>query len=194
VIKNKYKKIDFDLNVIQHIIFKRMPIRKIENPEQFRSNIRVKLEEFFETKDAINLEKGIHNWAIKEATNKKVVKKWDNQFFIQIYLDHLRSIYINLKNDRLIKMVKNGEIKSQEIAFMTHQEMCPEKWEEAIKAKNIRDKNKFEQKLEAMTDRYTCKKCKSKRCSYYQLQTRSADEGITTYITCLDCGQRMKFN
>ena len=63
-----------------------MPIRKIENPEQFRSNIRKKLEEFFETKDAINLEKGIHNWAIKEATNKKVVKKWDNQFFIQIYL------------------------------------------------------------------------------------------------------------
>jgi len=171
-----------------------MPIRKIENPEQFRSNIREKLGEFFETKDAINLEKGIHNWAIKEATNKKVVKKWDNQFFIQIYLDHLRSIYINLKNDRLIKMVENGEIKSQEIAFMTHQEMCPEKWEEAIKAKNIRDKNKFEQKLEAMTDRYTCKKCKSKRCSYYQLQTRSADEGITTYITCLDCGQRMKFN
>ena len=91
-------------------------------------------------------------------------------------------------------MVENGEIKSQEIAFMTHQEMYPEKWEEAIKAKNIRDKNKFEQKLEAMTDRYTCKKCKSKRCSYYQLQTRSADEGITTYITCLDCGQRMKFN
>jgi hypothetical protein len=86
-----------------------MPIRKIENPEQFRSNIREKLGEFFETKDAINLEKGIHNWAIKEATNKKVVKKWDNQFFIQIYLDHLRSIYINLKNDRLIKMVENSD-------------------------------------------------------------------------------------
>ena len=49
-----------------------MPIRKIENPEQFRSNIRKKLEEFFETKDAINLEKGIHNWAIKEATNKNL--------------------------------------------------------------------------------------------------------------------------
>ena len=57
-----------------------MPIRKIENPEQFRSNIREKLGEFFETKDAVNLEKGIHNWTIKEATNKKVIKKWDNQF------------------------------------------------------------------------------------------------------------------
>ena len=77
-----------------------MPIRKIENPEQFRSNIREKLGEFFETKDAINLEKGIHNWCLKEAGNKKVFKKWDNPFFVQIYLDHLRSIYINLKNEK----------------------------------------------------------------------------------------------
>jgi DNA-directed RNA polymerase subunit M/transcription elongation factor TFIIS len=172
-----------------------MSHRKIENPEQFRKNIREKLIVFFEKeKDSINLEKGVYNWTVKEATNKKVVKKWDNPFFVQIYIDHLRSIYINLKNDRLIKMVNDGEIKSQDIAFMTHQEICPEKWEELIKAKSIRDKNKFEQNLEAMTDRYTCRKCKSKRCSYYQLQVRSSDEGITTYLTCLDCGQRMKFN
>jgi hypothetical protein len=58
-----------------------MPIRKIENPEQFRTNIRQKLGEFFEKeKDAVNLEKGVHNWALKEATNKRVVKKWDNPF------------------------------------------------------------------------------------------------------------------
>jgi transcription elongation factor S-II len=168
-------------------------MRKIENPEQFRANICKKLNEYFkEEKDTINLEKGIYNWAIKEATNKKVVKKWDNPFFVQIYLDHLRSIYINLKNDKLIKMVNNGEIKSQDIAFMSHQEMCPEKWEELIKAKSIRDKNKFEEKLEAMTDRFTCRKCRSKRCSYYLIQTRSADEPMTVFITCLDCGTRMK--
>jgi transcription elongation factor S-II len=170
-----------------------MPIRKIENPEQFRTNIRQKLGEFFEKeKDAVNLEKGVHNWALKEATNKRVVKKWDNPFFVQIYLDHLRSIYVNLKNTKLIDMVKNGEIKSQEIAFMTHQEIYPEKWEELIKAKSIRDKNKFEQNLEAMTDTFTCRKCKSKRCSYYALQTRSSDEPMTLFITCLDCGARMK--
>ena len=172
-----------------------MPTRKIENPEQFRINIRQKLGEFFEKeKDAINLEKGIHNWSLKEATNKRVVKKWDNPFFVQIYLDHLRSIYINLKNTNLDVMVNNGEIKAQDIAFMTHQEICPEKWEEAIKAKSMRDKNKFEQNVEAMTDRFKCRKCHSKRCTYYQLQVRSSDEGITTYVSCLDCGQRMKFN
>jgi transcription elongation factor S-II len=70
--------------------------------------------------------------------------------------------------------------------------MCPEKWEELIKAKSIRDKNKFEEKLEAMTDRFTCRKCRSKRCSYYLIQTRSADEPMTVFITCLDCGTRMK--
>jgi transcription elongation factor S-II len=170
-----------------------MPIRKIDNPEQFRTNVRQKLSGFFETeKDSINLEKGIHNWALKEATNKRVVKKWDNPFFVQIYVDHLRSIYINLNNSKLIDRVISGEIKAQEIAFMTHQEICPEKWEELIKAKSIRDKNKFEQNIEAATDTFTCRKCRSKKCTYYQMQTRSADEPMTIFVTCIDCGNRWK--
>ena len=174
-----------------------MSIKKIENPDNFRAKIREKLCTFFHESDtaekhASNLEKGVHNWALKEATNRRVVKKWDNPFSIQIYVDHLRSVYINLKNDKLVKMVTNGDIKSHEIAFMTHQEMLPERWEELLKAKSIRDKNKFEENLEAMTDTFTCRKCKSKRCSYYALQTRSSDEPMTLFITCLDCGSRMK--
>ena len=174
-----------------------MPIRKIENPDTFRTNIRQKLGEFFEQSDnkekhSNNLEKGIHNWALKEATNKRVVKKWDNPFFVQIYLDHLRSIYINLKNKKLVQMVNNGEIKAHEIAFMTHQEIYPEKWEELLKAKSIRDKNKFEQNIEAATDTFKCRKCRSKKCTYYQMQTRSADEPMTIFVTCIDCGNRWK--
>jgi transcription elongation factor S-II len=168
--------------------------QKISNPDLFRTNIRNKLNIYFEDeKHSSNLEKGIHNWAIKEANNRKIVKKWDNPYFVQIYLDHLRSIYFNLKNNsKLIDMVKTGEIKSHMIAFMTHQEMCPEKWEELIKAKSIRDKMKFEVNLEASTDAFTCRKCRSKKCTYYQLQTRSADEPMSIFITCLDCGTRMK--
>ena len=167
-----------------------MPIRIIENPDTFRANICKKLAGFFgesiqSVKYANNLEKGIHNWALKEANNKKVVKKWDNPFFVQIYLDHLRSIYINLKNTKLIQMVVDGSIKSHEIAFMTHQEMLPEKWDELIKSKSIRDKNKFEQNLEAMTDIFTCRKCRSKKCTYYQMQTRSADEPMTIFVSCV---------
>ena len=171
-----------------------MSLKKIENPDAFRTNIRKKLSSFFseDMSHASNLEKGIYNWALKEATNRKVVKKWDNQFFIQIYLDHLRSIFLNLRNDKLPQMVASSEIKAHELAFMTHHEMLPEKWDELIKAKSIRDKSKFEQNIEAMTDTFTCRKCKSKKCSYMQLQTRSADESMTVYVTCCECGNRWK--
>jgi DNA-directed RNA polymerase subunit M/transcription elongation factor TFIIS len=169
--------------------------RKIENPELFRANIRKRLGEFFDNeKHAINLEKGIHNWALKEATVRKVVKKWDNHFFVQIYLDHLRSVYMNLKNGHLVKLVQSAEIKAHEIAFMTHQEMNPERWDQLIKAKIIRDNNKCEQKLVANTDTFTCRKCKSKECNYYALQLRSADEPMTLIILCTICGNRWKQN
>ena len=174
-----------------------MPVKTIENPDIFRANIAAKLSPFFlnkggTEKHATNLEKGIHNWALKEATNRKVVKKWDNPFFVQIYLDHLRSIYLNLKNDKLIEQVVSEEIKSHTIAFMSHQEMLPERWDEMIRVKSIRDKSKFEVNLEATTDTFTCRKCKSKKCSYYLQQVRSADEPMTCFINCLDCGARWK--
>ena len=171
-----------------------MSLKKIENPDAFRSNIRKKLSSFLQENmtHAANLEKGIYNWALKEASTRKVVKKWDNQFFIQIYLDHLRSIFVNLRNDKLTQMVISGEIKAHELAFMSHHEMLPEKWDELIKAKSIRDKSKFEQNIEAMTDTFTCRKCKSKQCSYYLQQVRSADEPMTCFISCILCGNRWK--
>ena len=147
-----------------------MPVRKIENPDVFRSNICKKLCDFFgkienidnKEKHANNLEKGIYNWAVKEATNKRVVKKWDNQFFVQIYLDHLRSVYTNLNNEKLLQMLISGEIKSHEIAFMTHQELLPEKWDELIRIKSIRDKNKFEQNRTKNTKKRRVCLCMSK--------------------------------
>ena len=174
-----------------------MPVKTIDNPETFRAIVAAKLCPFFlkkggNEKHAANLEKGIHNWALKEATNRKVVKKWDNPFFVQIYLDHLRSIYFNLNNDNLIEQVTSGEIKPHTIAFMSHQEMLPGRWDEMIRVKSIRDKGKFETHIEASTDTFTCRKCKSKKCSYYLQQVRSSDEPMTCYINCLDCGARWK--
>jgi transcription elongation factor S-II len=83
-------------------------------------------------------------------------------------------------------------MKAHQIAFMTHQEMSPIKWQKLIEDKKIRDETRYDPKLEASTDNFTCRKCKSKECSYYQLQTRSADEPMTTFVTCLDCGKRWK--
>jgi transcription elongation factor S-II len=169
-----------------------MSSRKIENPELFRSNIRKKLDEKLNNeKNSSNLEKGIFNYALKEADQRKIVKKWDNKYFIQIYLDRLRTIYTNL-NDTIVEQVTSGAIKPHIVAFMTHQELQPDKWTALIDAKSKRDANKFEVNIAAATDTFTCRKCKGNQCTYYQLQTRSADEPMSVYISCCNCGNRWK--
>jgi len=165
---------------------------KIANPENFRYNIRTKITSLLKNeKNALNLEKGIYNFALKEATNRKVVKKWDNPYFVQIYVDHLRSIYTNLNNKELLTLLENGEIKPHEIAFMTHQEMRPDIWKELIEAKSKRDMAAQSQ-MEASTDTFTCRKCKQNKCTYYLAQTKSADEPMTCYVQCVNCGNRWK--
>ena len=41
---------------------------------------------------SINIEKGIFNYAIKDASSK-IVKKWDNVFFAQIYTDQYELLF-----------------------------------------------------------------------------------------------------
>jgi len=165
----------------------------IQSPDLFRENIRKKLQNILEEDNlAINLEKGIYNYSIKEANTKKIVKKWENPHFSQLYLDRLRSIYINIKNKDLLEQIKSGEITPQTLAFMTHQEMNPQQWHSLIEKKMKRDASKFNTNIQASTDMFTCKKCRSKRCTYYELQTRSADEPATIFVTCLDCGKHWK--
>ena len=169
-----------------------MSLKKIENPELFRSNIRKKLEAIIkDEKNALNLEKGVFNYSLKEADQRKVIKKWDNAFFVQIYLNHLRSIMTNLNAD-ILKQIGDATLKPHQVAFMTHHEMRPEKWSALIDAKSKRDKNKFEVNMAAATDTFTCRKCKSNQCTYYQMQTRSADEPMTTFVCCIKCSARWK--
>jgi len=168
-------------------------MRTIANPETFRCNIRIKLQIYLPDESICNnLEKGVYNYCIKEANDRQIVKKWDNVYFTHIYLDKLRSVYANLRNPQLIEKIMNKSIRPHEIAFMNHQEIIPEKWVTLLSDKKIREENIYAPKLEASTDGFTCRKCKSKECSYYQLQTRSADEPMTTFVTCIKCGNRWK--
>ena len=190
-------------------------MRTIENPETFRKNVITKIDGIVSVysatlltlptssvnstdksskkeKRSINLEKSIYNYSVKEATQRKVVKKWDNPYFVELYTNRLRTILLNLANPELLKQLESGELKSQDLAFMTHQEMNPGKWEALIQAKIKKDKTKYETNMEAATDTFKCRKCQKKKCTYYQLQTRSADEPMTTFVSCLECGNRWR--
>ena len=99
---------------------------------------------------------------------------------------------MNLKQPALVERIMTKSVKSHEVAFMTHYDIIPEKWSQLLSDKKIREENIYAPKLMASTDSFTCRKCKSKECNYYQLQTRSADEPMTTFVTCISCGNRWK--
>tara|TARA_B100000900_G_scaffold335182_1_gene296640 strand:+ start:265 stop:786 length:522 start_codon:yes stop_codon:yes gene_type:complete len=171
-----------------------LDIRSVNDPEKFRTKISEHLNSILNNQNnAENLEKGIYNYTLTRCEEKNLIKKWSNVYFCVIYIEKLKSILYNLSNKEILNKINNKEIKSHELAFMTHQEMRPDIWNKLIEEKKIKDENKFSPKIEASTDDFTCSKCKSKKCTFYQLQTRSADEPMTTFVTCIDCGNRWKF-
>ena len=167
--------------------------RRFLEPEKFRENVTKKLIAILESNSkGVNLEKGIYNCSLEIADKKNVVKKWENSNFVNIYIQKLRNVYINLKNKELLERAKSSNFKIHELAYMSHFEYNPNKWKLLIENKKIRDDNKYTPNIEASTDNFTCRNCKSKKCTHYQLQTRSADEPMTTFVTCIDCGTRWK--
>jgi hypothetical protein len=116
----------------------------IANPTEFRNNISQRLNLLLDDDVlCINVERGVFNYSLKEASSKKIIKKWENPRFVQIYLDRLRSIYINLKNPTFLNQIKNGEVTPSNVAFMSHQEMNATRWRPLIEKKTIRDANKY---------------------------------------------------
>jgi transcription elongation factor S-II len=167
--------------------------RKINDPDCFRENVVTKLNNIVNNISICeNLEKGIYNYTLKVCEEKNLLKKWTNESFVLLYIEKLRTLIINLKDNDLLAKLLSKEVKAHEFVYMSHQELRPELWETLIEEKKIKDENKYTPKIEASTDNFICGKCKSKKCTYYQLQTRSADEPMTTFVTCLDCGNRFK--
>ena len=169
-------------------------MRKITDPATTRKTLVSKLETLVEGENvAINIEKGIYNYTIEDATRKHLVKKWENVHFVEIYLTRYRTVFNNLKTSHYLQeQLRKKRCKPHEIAFLSHYEMSPEKWEKLIAEKRERDKNIYDvqQKIDS---EFKCRRCKNNNCTYYQLQTRSADEPMTTFVSCLTCGNRWKF-
>ncbi|KAK9454629.1 transcription factor S-II, central domain-containing protein [Dipodascopsis uninucleata] len=115
------------------------------------------------------------------------------------YRTKMRSLFMNLKdakNPELRYRVITGEISAERLYRMSPQEMASEELKNEYK--RLEEKNLFNaqgaKEQRAVTDRFTCGKCKQKKVSYYQMQTRSADEPLTTFCTCENCGNRWKFS
>jgi transcription elongation factor S-II len=163
------------------------------DPVRFREKVRESLSWAFPNETLReNIERGIYNAALKEADERGVLKRWDSSRFVGVYVGRFRAVHRNLSSSALRLRVTNKATLPHQLAFMSHQELQPERWAALLAAKETRDASLYEPQIDANTDNFTCGKCKSSKCSYYQLQTRSADEPMTTFVTCINCGNRWK--
>jgi transcription elongation factor S-II len=167
------------------------------------TDIREQTQELFHKlnltdSEAKDLEIGIYNASIEYAETNKIPLSWNSEFFVEIYLAKARKIYANLKKDSYIhninleKRLREKEFMPHDLAYMSSDRIYPEAWNDIINREMLRNKNVCEDTQVAMTDQIRCGKCKKYKVSYYELQTRSSDEPISTFFSCLLCGHRWK--
>ena len=113
------------------------------------------------------------------------------------YKSKIRSLYQNLKNKAngsLRARVLSNEITPQGFIKMSHEELkSVERREEdkKLETENMRAAQTA-QPEKAVSSSLTCSRCGQKKVSYTQAQTRSADEPMTTFCECMNCGKRWK--
>lgn len=173
----------------------------VANEHPIRDHVRTKLADILPYPCPINLEKGILMYTLAKVKERGEVPSWESKLYRHVYkqrftiiLQHLTDENCPLK-DRII----NKEIKSWQAASMDPCEMWPRGPYDTIKhSRKIKELHKealAAEEAEAYTGMFKCPRCKQTKTTYYQQQTRSADEPMTTFVTCLNksCGNRWKF-
>ena len=145
-----------------------------------------------------NLEAAIFLSALHSAEKRHISKVWTYPLFTQLYSSVARTIVGNLnpntyiQNKNLFKRFEDGELSLEEIASFGHTDLYPEIWKDSLIRQFEREKRQLEGNRAMATDQFLCKGCKKRECTYYELQTRSADEPMTIFIQCLNCGKRWR--
>ena len=145
-----------------------------------------------------NIEKSIYNWTIRKIKAADDIPSWENKRFRENYKYKALSIKANIvnKNSNLKERILSGHVITRTIANLTPDQLHIT----GLWAKTIQSRDNIQLRADmALCLMHTkkhglfkCSKCKSQKTTYYEMQTRSADEPMTAFIQCLDCGKRWK--
>ena len=132
-----------------------------------------------------DIEAAILNKCIMDAQRWRIDIDWDTPAFLEMYRNRAMSLF----SARNLAETMSAE----EFVNTSEVDRNPQRWMDKLRQVAERDKALYSRKVTASTQMY-CSACKKKtNCDYYQMQTRSADEPMTTFVTCLECDKRWKF-
>jgi DNA-directed RNA polymerase subunit M/transcription elongation factor TFIIS len=135
--------------------------------------------------DSEEVEEAILQRCIKDAQIWLVDIDWDNAPFREMYRS--RAIELYPYRHLVEQMGPVGFANSSVV------DRNPDIWLNILQSVLEKDKAKYSYKATANIEMF-CRSCKKKsKCDYYQVQTRSADEPMTTFVTCLECDTKWKY-
>jgi DNA-directed RNA polymerase subunit M/transcription elongation factor TFIIS len=141
---------------------------------------------------------GIYNASLEEAKRRLVPLTWDHETFRWIYSMISKRVISNfqpnsyVRNSHLIERWREGEFTLQEIGHWSSYELHPTFWKGLKDQQFRREQRILEGNVAMATDRFRCSRCQKKMTTYYEMQTRSADEPMTIFINCMNCGKQWK--
>ena len=175
--------------------FKELDETSEEDPLHIRSHLKKNLSDLLPELDIPALEHAIYKASLTEC-GSSCVAHWKNPLYQTMYLTVARKVVGNLRsyvnNTRLLARLKDGEFTYDELAMKNYYELFPETWKELSDRQIMRETRLLEGNKGMATDQFKCHGCGKRECTYYELQTRSADEPMTIFITCVNCGKRWK--
>jgi DNA-directed RNA polymerase subunit M/transcription elongation factor TFIIS len=145
----------------------------------------------------LDIERAVFNGSVRMAEKKNIPMYWNDTVFMRLYMSRARQIIGNLspssyiQNNELFETIKRG-VSISELEMMNSYEIFPSKWKAAFEFQQIVEKRQLEGNKSMATDKFTCSRCWKKECTYYEMQTRSADEPMTIFISCLNCGKHWR--
>jgi len=156
------------------------------------------LEPKFTAADISQLEVALLHHVAELAKKHYIPRSWKAAPFCDLYRVQLRMLLWNIHpkspihNERLLQRCLEGEFPLAQIPSMSAYDMFPERWQQLADKQLIREQKILEGNKSQATDEYKCNRCGKRECTYYEQQTRSADEPMTIFISCLNCGKRWK--
>lgn len=149
------------------------------------------------THRSIEVEEQIYNDTCDYCKKNNILLNKENVVLINIYLEFSRSLIHNINEDSYIKnktlreLINSDKIKLSKISSY---DKNSNKWRKFKEDLDLLEKEISNINPDvATTTQFVCSKCrKNTKCCYYSMQTRSADEPMTNFITCIECNHNWR--